>query len=241
MRRWEEVFPETDLRLYRKLGYGARQAYGVKPALLIIDVTRSFVGSKPMPVMEAVDEYSPSCGEAAWVALESIQKLLSACRAQKIPVIFSANDAITLQFCTGATKGGSPPKVAEVTNLAARLRGNEIVDAIAPLPSELVIKKTKANVFHGTALQSCLRSMGADCLLVAGCTTSGCVRATVVEAWAYGHPCFVVEECVFDRFELSHLVSLFDMNAKYGTVITLEEALGYVAQLPIKAEIRKGI
>ncbi|MDP3880045.1 MAG: isochorismatase family protein [Dehalococcoidales bacterium] len=229
MRRWEEVFPETDYRLFQKLGYGAKQAYGINPALLIIDVTRSFVGSKPMPVMKAVDEYSPSCGEAAWTALESIQKLLSACRTKAIPVIFTANDAVTLQFCSGATKGGSPSRNRE--NLQARLHGNEIVDAIEPLPSELVIHKTKANVFHGTALQSCLKTMGVDCLLVAGCTTSGCVRASVVEAWACGYPCFVVEECVFDRFELSHLTSLFDMNAKYATVITVEEALDYVGKV----------
>ena len=83
---------------------------------------------------------------------------------------------------------------------------------------------------------SCLRSMGVDSLLIAGCTTSGCVRASVVDAFSYGYRCFVVEDCVFDRFELSHLVNLFDMNAKYADVITLDEALKYV----IRPESRKG-
>ncbi len=240
MRHWEEVFPEADLALYRKLGYGARQTHGARPALLIIDVVRSFVGSKPMPVMEAVDEYKPSCGEAAWVALEHIKKLLGACRTEHIPAIFTGDDAVTLQFCTGPTKQSGKKDFAsgqsETAALQAHLQANEIAEAIAPLSSELVIRKTKANAFFGTPLLSCLRSMEIDSLLVAGCTTSGCVRATVVDAWANGFPCFVVEECVFDRFELSHLVSLFDMNGKYADVITLEEALGYVATVRDKVE-----
>lgn len=191
-----------------------------------------------MPVMEAVDEYKASCGEAAWTALGNIQKLLEACRQKHIPPIFTANDAVTRQFCTGSTKpSGGSSKTVKTTDLQASLEGYEIVNEIAPLSSELVIgSKTKANAFFGTPLLSCLRSMGIDSLLVAGCTTSGCVRATVVDAWANGFPCFVVEECVFDRFEISHLVSLFDLNAKYADVITLEEALGYVTKVEVNAE-----
>ena len=193
------------------------------------------MGSKPMPVLQAVDEYRYSCGEAGWVALEHIKKLLGACRTEHIPAIFMANDAVTLQFCTGPTKPSAGS--SKTVDLQARLQAAKIVEDITPLASELVIgSKTKANAFFGTPLLSCLRSMGTDCLLVAGCTTSGCVRATVVEAWANGFPCFVVEECVFDRFQLSHLVSLFDMNAKYADVITLEEALGYVAKVSDKVE-----
>ena len=238
MRRWEEIIPEADWALYQKLGYGAKQSYGTRPALLIIDVTRGFVGSKPLPVMEAVDEYKASCGEAAWEALENIKTLLADCRARHIPVIFTANDAITQQFCTGSTK---PPagssKTVNSGNLQARLEGYEIVPDIEPLASELVINsKTKANAFTGTPLLSCLQSMGIDSLLVAGCTTSGCVRATVVDAWTNSYPCFVVEECVFDRFEISHLVSLFDLNAKYADVITQKEALDYVAKVGIPVE-----
>lgn len=224
--------PEADLALYQKLQYGSRQAYGTRPALLIIDVNRAFVGSKPMPVMQAVDEHRMSCGEAAWAALPNIRKLLDACRAERIPVFFTTNDAVSLQFCRGATKlsAGS----AETADLQTRLKSNEIAAEIAPLPSELVIKKTKANAFWGTPLLSCLQAAKTDCLLVAGCVTSGCVRATVIDAWDNGFPCFVVEECVFDRFQLSHLVSLFDLNAKYADVITLEEALGYVAKVKAK-------
>ncbi len=81
--------------------------------------------------------------------------------------------------------------------------------------------------------------MGIDSLLVAGCTTSGCVRALVVDAFSYGYRCFVVEECVFDRFELSHLVNLFDMNTKYADVITLHEAIEYINGIEPQATVHK--
>lgn len=238
--RWENIFPKADWALYQKGRYGrqARQTFGTKPALLIIDVSRNFVGSRPMPVIEAADEYSSSCGEAAWVALENIKKLLEACRTEHIPPIFTTMDAVTKQFCTGPTKPlGWSAKTVKDADLQARLEGYKIVEEIAPLASELVIgSKTKASAFFGTPLQSCLQTMGIDSLLVAGCTTSGCVRATVVDAQAYSFPCFVVEDCVFDRFELSHLVNLFDMNLKYADIITLEEALEYVAKVEGKAK-----
>jgi len=112
------------------------------------------------------------------------------------------------------------------------VEAQEIAEAIKPLPSELVIKKTKASAFFGTPLLSALHNLKVDSLLVAGTTTSGCVRATVVDAFSYNFSCFVVEECTFDRFGLSHLVNLWDMNAKYGDVITLDEALHNIASLP---------
>jgi maleamate amidohydrolase len=89
----------------------------------------------------------------------------------------------------------------------------------------LVIKKTKASSFFGTPLLSCLRNLQVDCLLVAGVTTSGCVRATVIDAFSNNFSVFVVEECTFDRFDLSHLVNLWDMDAKYASVISIEEAV----------------
>jgi nicotinamidase-related amidase len=110
-------------------------------------------------------------------------------------------------------------------------KAEEIPEPIAPLPSELVIRKIKASAFFETPLLTYLQYMGIDSLLITGATTSGCVRASVVDAISYGFRCFVVEECVFDRFELSHLVNLFDMNTKYADVISLEEALKYIAKL----------
>ena len=99
---------------------------------------------------------------------------------------------------------------------------------IKPLPSELVIKKTKASAFFGTPLREVLHDLNIDSLLICGTTTSGCVRASIVDAFSHGLRCFLVEECAFDRFELSHLVNLWDINAKYADVITLDEAIGHI-------------
>ncbi len=224
MKRWEEVFTGADRVLLQETGFGAEQTFGDKPALLIIDVTRSFVGSQPQPVLESIKEYKTSCGEVGWAALDSIKSLLQACRGKRIPVLYSTGDPVLRTFLTGATKRVRQP-IDTVDP-----RAEDIPESIAPLPSELVIRKSKASVFFGTPLLMYLNYLRIDTLLIAGTTTSGCVRATVVDAFSHGFRCFVVEEATFDRFELSHLVNLFDINAKYADVITLEKALKYVGK-----------
>ncbi len=227
MRKWEAVFTAADRALLQKGGLGERQLFGKRPAFLIIDVNRAFIGSQPKPILESVEEYPQSCGEAGWIALQHIKKLLQACRAKKVLAIFTTGDAVTKRLFGGATKRIPRPqeKLEDVEN-------QEIAEEIKPLPSELIIRKPKASAFFGTPLFSVLRNLNIDCLLIAGTSTSGCVRASVIDAFSYKFPCFVVEECTFDRFELSHLVNLWDMNAKYADVITLAEALDYVASLP---------
>ncbi|MBI2848672.1 MAG: isochorismatase family protein [Chloroflexi bacterium] len=227
MKRWEEIFTGTDRALIEKAGMARRQPYGNNPALLIIDVVLGFTGSTPKPVLESARDYSTSCGEVAWAALPKIQELMEACRTRRIPVIFTVHDVSGRRFSAGSTKS-AVPKIIDP-------KENQIPELVKPLPSELVIPKTRASGFFGTPLLSCLRSMEIDSLLVAGCTTSGCVRASVVDAFSYGYRCFVVEDCVFDRFELSHLVNLFDMNAKYADVISLEEATKYLIEFEAKS------
>ncbi len=220
MRRWQNIFTGNDRLLIEAAGMGKKQPFGKKPALLIIDVTMEFIGSKPLPVMESAKEYPTSCGENGWKALPSILKLLSICRNKGFPVIYTMGDYSARRCSYGPVKMELPKTKIEYP-------ANEIPGLLKPLESELVIPKTRASGFFGTPLDSCLRSTGVDCLLVAGCTTSGCVRATVVDGFSLGYRCFVIEECVFDRFELSHMVNLFDMNAKYADVITLEEVVNY--------------
>lgn len=226
MRKWEAIFSEADRALIKKGAFAAKQSFGKRPAFLIVDVNRAFIGSQPKPVLESVEEYKTSCGEAGWVALEHIHTLLLACRDRNVPVIFTTNDPVAMHFSWGPTR--RPPDPLDKVDLEAQ----EIAEAIKPLPTEFVIRKTKASAFFGTPLISALHNLKIDSLLVGGTSTSGCVRASVVDAFSYKFPCFVVEECTFDRFELSHLVNLWDMNAKYADVITLAEALNYIASLP---------
>ena len=108
-------------------------------------------------------------------------------------------------------------------------RGSEIIDEVAPIPGEIVLRKTAPSAFWGTPLAGHLTYLGIDTLIVAGESTSGCVRASVVEAVAHRYRVQVVEDCVFDRHETTHALNLFDMHQKYADVIALAQALDYIA------------
>ncbi len=108
-----------------------------------------------------------------------------------------------------------------------KAKANEIVDEIAPLPGDLVLKKAAASAFHGTPLVFWLNYHGIDTVIACGETTSGCVRASVVDGATYRYDMGVVEECCFDRTEASHYINLFDMHQKYADVVSLPEAVGY--------------
>jgi maleamate amidohydrolase len=110
-------------------------------------------------------------------------------------------------------------------------RANVIVEKIAPQDGDFVISKKKPSAFFGTPLASYLVDLGVDQLIVAGCVTSGCVRATVFDAFSYNFRVAVVEEATFDRIPLSHEVALFEMDAKYADVVSLTEATRYLETL----------
>src|SRR5690606_14696822 len=107
----------------------------------------------------------------------------------------------------------------------------EFFEPLAPQEGEYLIPKARASAFHGTPLASYLTQLGVDMLIVCGNSTSGCVRASVNEAYMHGFKVAVIEDCVFDRNHLSHKVNLYDMNAKYADVMFLDEILEYVAAL----------
>jgi nicotinamidase-related amidase len=111
-------------------------------------------------------------------------------------------------------------------------KANEIVEEIAPQPGDIIVHKQKPSAFFGTALMSMLNEVHADTVLVCGTTTSGCVRASVIDAFSYNMKVSVVEECVFDRGQASHKINLFDMAMKYADVIPLKETVEYIRDLP---------
>lgn len=218
MREWQTYFPEEDRKVYEKAGYSAKQPFGKNPVLIIIDVVISFTGTRPMPILEAIEEFPTSCGQAAWDALPKIKEILEVSRAAGINVVFIKVNPIDKYFAGYSTKGYLTRDEAFIKN------DYPIHPMLKPLPGEYVCQKSKASAFFGTPLSSYLHRVGADCVLITGCVTSGCVRSTTIDAWNSGFPPFVVEEGVFDRSRHSHLTSLFELNAKYATVITLEEA-----------------
>jgi len=225
MHDWENQLTIADRALYERKLYGTRQQFRSRPALLIVDVTRAFVGSRRMPLLEAIEEYPTSCGERGWDALPQIRALLDAGRRRGVPVVYTRAADFLRPFAASTTKSENPE--AQYTDEHAQ----DFPELTAPQPGELVIDKAKASAFFGTPLETCLRHMGVDSLIVAGTTTSGCIRASVVDAHSHGFTVFVVEECCFDRFESAHRANLFDMNAKYATVIRLPEAIDYLDEL----------
>ncbi len=224
MKEWESIFPETERRIYEKARYGARQEFGQNPALIIIDVTLAFVGTRSMEILDAIDEFPSSCGKVAWEALPKIKTLLEACRGASVPVVFTTGDANFKAIFANATKRSPAAQDMEA-------KGDEIPEVIKPRQGEYVMRKARASAFFGTHLITYLISKKVDSLLITGTTTSGCVRATTLDAFSFGLPAFLVEDCIFDRSRLSHLVNLYEMNSKYGTVISLAEALELVRKL----------
>jgi nicotinamidase-related amidase len=231
---WERFLTEQDREVYALAGYGTRSGPGKRPAVLVVDANYNFLGYEPKPIAESVAELRTACGLVGWQAVPAIETLLAAARAADVPVIYS----------TGAPRpaGGlhawarknhraaveDPAGSATATN---RPDGNDFPPAIAPAPGELVIRKEKPSPFFGSPLASYIVGLGVDTLLIVGGTTSGCVRAAVVDAFSYNLRVLVVEDGCFDRGEASHALNLFDMHQKYADVIDLEDALRYLSGL----------
>ncbi|HEX5498184.1 MAG TPA: isochorismatase family protein [Thermomicrobiales bacterium] len=213
MPAWSDLISPGELEVYRRAGYQKRFGLGERPALLIIDVEYNFTGDGNEPILDSIAKYSDSCGEMAWEAMPKIARLLALARSTGIPVAY--------------THGAEHEDTIRTPRL-----GTAIVDEIAPLPSELVIAKSAASAFFGTSLASFLIRHQIDTVIHAGCVTSGCVRASVVDGAAYGFKNAIVEECVFDRALTPHIVNLFDMDAKYGDVMSLAEIEEYLRSLP---------
>jgi nicotinamidase-related amidase len=207
-----------------------RFGFGERPALLLIDLYRAVFGDAPVALPEAMRDWPASCGLAAWEAIPHLQRLLAAARRAKIPVFYSTdmNMHETPLLAWSRSRGGrvSVPDRPEMA--ARRPRMNEIIDEVAPLPGELVIAKASPSVFWGTPLLGQLVARKIDTIIVGGESTSGCVRAAVVDGCTQRFNMIVAEECVFDRTQASHAINLFDMNQKYADVLPLEEILTHL-------------
>ncbi len=199
MTGWREWLPEDERKVYARAGYGGAQAIDGRAALLAIDVTRAFAGSG-LPT---------SCGERAERALPRIRFLLDRFRAARLPVVFTRADERAQAAFGRATKR------------AGGAAGNELV--VEPLAGEWVCEKARASAFHGTPLDAYLRRQRVSSVVVCGGSTSGCVRASSVDAFSAGFTVLVAEDAVFDRALYPHLASLFDLDAKYATVLSAAE------------------
>jgi nicotinamidase-related amidase len=233
-RIWDKFLTERDKQVFTAGGFGATMEPGKRPVLLIIDVNYNFCGDRPEPILESIKRWHTSCGQDAWDALPQIKKLIDACRAKGIPVIYTTgNERRPDGWDSGAWSYKNKRTEEHLTKAPQTNRdGNDIMDEIAPGPRDIVVRKEKPSAFFGTGLMGYLTKLGADSIIVTGTTTSGCVRGSVIDAFSYNYRLQVVEEGCFDRSQASHAINLADMNAKYADVVNIDKALAYIESLP---------
>jgi nicotinamidase-related amidase len=225
---WDKFLSDRDKTTFPASGYGAYLGPGERPALLVIDVSYAFTGDKDEPLLDSIAKWHNSCGPTAWQAIPYIQRLLEAARAKNLPIFYSTGyEARPDGFGRGLWRNSRGAEAAPPAGFGAQ----EIVREIAPEPRDVVIAKRAPSVFHGTPLISDLNSAHCDTLIVCGTTTSGCVRATVVDAFSYNLRVLMAEEACFDRGEASHAMALFDLNAKYADVVPTADILAYFGGL----------
>lgn len=228
---WDKFLTERDKAVFAASGYGARMGFGKRPAILVVDVNYAFCGDKREPVLESIKRWRQSGGEAAWDALPVLARVIEAGRARGLPIIYTTSISRADKWDRGSwtwknVRSFEQPKMTNIDP-------DEIMPQIAPGPKDIVVRKQKPSGFFGTPMQSYLTLLGADSLIVMGTATSGCVRATVTDAFSYNYRVTLVEDGVFERSQASHAVSLADMNAKYADIVPSAEVIEYINALPL--------
>lgn len=227
---WEPFLSERDKEHDKLWGKTELSGFGSKPALILIDIYYSVLGTERQPIFESMKSWPSSTGLEGWAAVDKTAELLAVARESGIPVV----------HVKGLDSGIKPwihrKRGASLMTPEKRKKGMEIVAEVAPIDGEVVIEKTAPSGFQGTPLAFHLQSLGIDTLIVCGETTSGCVRASVVDAATARFKVGVVADCVFDRTEASHFMNLYDMHQKYADVVDVEMAKAYLREQGSAAE-----
>ena len=226
-RWWENFVSQRDIAVFAAAGYGGERGLGDHPAVLVVDMTREFFGYERVPILQSIERWPLSCGPSAWDALRVVQQLLESARTMNFPVIHTKND-----YSSEARANRSIRNSRFNSTVDMAVLDSDIVDEIYPGPADRILSKGGASAFFKTPLLSWLDEGGHDTILVVGGTTSGCVRATVVDGASHGFAMAVVADGTFDRGDASHAISLFDMQMKYSDVISLKDAQRYLSTAP---------
>jgi nicotinamidase-related amidase len=227
---WDDAITERDKLVLKACGYGRVRGLGKRPALVVVDMNYNWVGDRREPVLESIKRIRHSCGEEAWDAVDVVRKLIDKARLKQIPVVYTTGYGPENNYESKRRPWKNHRHEEDQTNTFSQRMA--IVKEIAAQPSDIVIQKQKPSGFFGTPLQSVLNDYGVDTLIVTGGSTSGCVRATVVDAFSFNYFVAVVEEGTFDRIQISHKANLLDMNIKYADVMKAQDVTRYLDGLP---------
>jgi maleamate amidohydrolase len=222
---WKDVVTPEVLEIYSS--YRRKVSVGPNPALLAVDLYELVYRGGDRPPAELARIYPSSCGHYAHAAIEPTKQLFAAARGAGLPIFYSTGDvrAESRPSLVTATKRNKPPLDPADFSIRAELR---------PQPQDVVITKQRASVFFGTPLTAHLTQLAVQTLIICGESTSGCVRATAVDAYSYGYHVVMVEECCFDRSLLSHKVNLFDMHHKYCDVMHVGEVVLHLNSMAVR-------
>jgi maleamate amidohydrolase len=200
----------------RHAGFHGTVGLGRRPAVIVVDVNRGFT-DPASPLVCDLDD-----------VVAAIRRVLDEARAAGIPVVFT-----TVSYGEGDKQTAAPfiDKIPALLTLEAGTRWVEIDSRIAPRDDEPVLNKLFASAFFGTALSSFLTANGCDSLIVTGASTSGCVRATVVDAIQHGYRPIVPREAVGDRNPDAHAANLYDIETKYGDVVSVDDLIMQMEEL----------
>jgi maleamate amidohydrolase len=215
MKEWMKLIPEEDVKTYLRGGLLAEIEFGRRAALIVVDCTYGFTGSEGKTLEEAIAEFSTACGPVSWQTIPRMARLIGLFRELQLPIVFTNGAIYDGTYAGRATK--REPRARD------EVKYNQFPPAIAPRPDEWVLAKTKASAFFQTPLCAYLVKQNVDTAVVCGVSTSGCVRATAVDAHSHGFLTFVIDDCCFDRSYFAHCANLFDLQAKYAAVISLDE------------------
>jgi len=231
-RVWDKFLTPRDKQVFAEAGYAQPQGFGKRPALLIVDVNYNFCGDRPEPILDSIKRWPNSCGEDAWTALPHIRSLIDVARGKGLPVIYTTGGFRADGWDFGSWRWKNSRMKESLPQPKRNIDGDAIMAEIAPAPRDIVIPKQKPSAFHGTPLRGYLTLLQADSLIVCGTTTSGCVRATVLDAFSDNYRVTLAEEGCFDRAQSSHAINLMDMQAKYADVRPAAEIAKNLETLP---------
>lgn len=231
-RVWDSFLTPRDRKVFATAGFADPVGFGARPVLLIVDVTYAFCGDRSRAVTVAARLQRTACGKEAWAAVAVIAPLIALAREKGVPLIYTTHRRRPDQWDRGLTLRKNRRAAAGPAPGDSGVDPDDIVAELSPKPADIIVNKVRPSAFFGTPLSSFLTQLRADTLIVVGGTTSGCIRATVTDAFSHGFRTAVVEDGCFDRGEASHAINLWDMHAKYADVVPSATAADYLGGLP---------